>query len=90
MDQFVQSLQDGSLSVKQMQDCSPAALGRRTGRHEEALLLYLPGTKVNSRAALLKRMNRLVEISKLPPEEQAEPMKELDRGSRRTHCWCAR
>jgi hypothetical protein len=76
MDQFMQSLQDGSLSVKQFQGLmnGPNSKNRWAG---EEMLLYLPGTKVNSRAVLLERMNTMVEISKLPSEEQAGPMKEL-------------
>ena len=40
-------------------------------------MLYLPGSATNNRAALLERMNRLIEIYKLPPEEQAEPLKQM-------------
>jgi hypothetical protein len=74
MDQFMQTLQNGGTSVKQMQGllAGPARPGRKRG---EELLLYLPGTAVNSRAALLQRMTRVIEISKLPAEEQIEPLK---------------
>jgi hypothetical protein len=73
-DQFLQTLANGSTSVKQMQGFmgGPGQKGTRAG---EELLLYLPGTAVNSRAALLERMNRLIEIAKLPPDEQIEPLK---------------
>jgi hypothetical protein len=76
MDQFMQSLQDGSLSVKQFQGLMNGP-GSKNSWAGEQMLLYLPGTKVTSRAVLLERMNTMVEISKLPPEEQAGPMKEL-------------
>ncbi|HEX5270127.1 MAG TPA: hypothetical protein VFW33_06570, partial [Gemmataceae bacterium] len=74
MDQFMQSLQDGHLSIKQMQGMLAGGPNSR-GHTGEELLLYLPGTKVNARATLLERMNRMIEISKLPPEEQVEPLK---------------
>jgi hypothetical protein len=77
MDQFMQSLQSGSLSVRQMQGLLAGGTASKTSWAGEQMLLYLPGTKVTSRAILLERMNTMVEISKLPPEEQAGPLKEL-------------
>ena len=37
----------------------------------EESLLYLPGATKTSRALLLERMNKLVEIARLPPEAPA-------------------
>ncbi len=73
MDQFMQTLQEGRMSIKQMQGLLGS--GRSRGWTGEQILMYLPGSKVNARAALLERMSRLIEISKLPPEEQVEPLK---------------
>jgi hypothetical protein len=74
IDQFMQTLQNGSTSFKQMQGLL-AGPGRPRGWAGEEVLLFLPGAKVNARAALLERMTRRVEIAKLPPEEQVEPLK---------------
>jgi hypothetical protein len=82
MDQFMQSLQDGSTSVKQMQGLLNGP-GRQSSWFDQENLLYLPGTATTARAALLERMNRLIEISKLPAEEQAAPLEEFKASLRR-------
>jgi hypothetical protein len=75
-DCFVKSIQDGSTSVR-------AARGMLTGPGQSAplvgeeSLLYLPGAVTTSRAVLLERMNKVIEISKLPFAEQAAPLAEL-------------
>ncbi len=76
MDRLMQSLQDGGTSVKQMQGLLNSGSRRNGGWAGEELTLYLPGTVTNNRAALLERMNRMVEISKLPPGEQAARLDE--------------
>jgi hypothetical protein len=80
MDRLMQQLQNGGLSVtymKSMMRGSPTQQSRRWVGEEA--VLYLPGAVVNNRAALLDHMNKLVEISKLPPDEQAEPLEKLQR-----------
>ncbi len=77
MDQFMQTLQDGSTSVKQMQGLLNGGPRRNGGWAGEEIMLYLPGSATNNRAALLEEMNKLIEIYKLPPEEQVEPLKQL-------------
>jgi hypothetical protein len=77
MDRFMQALQRGDLSVKQMQGLTAGRPASSPRWFAEEKLLYLPGAVTNSRAAMLERMNRLVEISKLPPEEQAAPLAEM-------------
>jgi hypothetical protein len=76
MDRFMQALQSGDVSVKQMQGLTAAGAPTKRWFAEEKLL-YLPGAITNNRAALLERMNRLVEISKLPPEEQDARLAEM-------------
>jgi hypothetical protein len=75
-DQLLASVQAGQTPVKQLiappgtAPASKLALGRGS-------LLYLPGVVTGEREALLERMNRLVEITRLAPEEQAAALTEL-------------
>jgi hypothetical protein len=65
-DHLLESAQRGELTAQQMktQVGSPA-------------LLYLPGVIAGNRAATLEQMNKMVEISKLPPEQQGAAMAPL-------------
>ncbi len=76
-DLFMQSLQDGTTSVAQFKGLTAGPAARSGSWLDPNDLLYLPGTVTASRAALLDRMNKLIEISKLPVEEQAAPLAEL-------------
>jgi len=71
LDRLMQSLQDGSTSVKLMRGLTVGRPGQSRGWWGEEQLLYLPGMLTTNRAALLERMNQVVEIAALPPEEQA-------------------
>jgi len=71
VDRFMESLQDGSTSMKMMRGRTVARPGQALGWWAEEQLLYLPGVVTSNRAALLERMNQVVEIAALPPEEQA-------------------
>jgi len=84
MDRLMQSLQDGGTSVKMMKGLMSGGITQQQSRWGgEAALLYLPGAVTNNRGALLEHMNKLVEITRLPPEEQAERMEELEKSLRK-------
>ncbi len=71
LDQLMQSLQDGSTSVKLMRGLTAGRPGQARGWWPEEQLLYVPGMLTTNRAALLERLNQAVEIAGLPSEEQA-------------------
>jgi hypothetical protein len=73
-DQRLESLQRGTMTVQQMKAGTRVAPRLRVSRYD---LLYLPGVVSNNRAVQLERMNRLVEITKLPPHEQARALAEM-------------
>jgi hypothetical protein len=75
-DHLMESLQKGDMTVKQIIAATRGPLAKRAWVSKEDLL-YLPGVTANSRAAVLERMNKLVEITKLPPQEQADRLAEL-------------
>jgi hypothetical protein len=84
MDRLMGSLQDGGTSVKLMKGMMGGGITQQQNRwFGEEALLYLPGAVSNNRAALLEHMNKLIEISQLPPEEQAEPLEALQRSLRK-------
>jgi hypothetical protein len=84
MDRLMQALQDGDTSVKLMKGMLAGGITQQQKRWAgEEVLLYLPGAVTNNRAALLEYMNKLVEISKLPPVEQAERLEELEKSLRK-------
>jgi hypothetical protein len=83
LDQFMGTLQDGSTSIKRMQGLTKGGPSSGPkGWFAEENLLYLPGSITTNRAALLRRMTQLIEISKLPPDEQAGPLEEMKRSLR--------
>jgi hypothetical protein len=75
-DHLLESVQHGDMTVKQLLAATrgPGAKKSLLSKHD---LLYLPGVTANSRAATLERWNKLVEISKLPAQEQADRLAEL-------------
>jgi hypothetical protein len=75
-DHLLESVQRGETPVKQL---VASFSGGATSRFsfKRADLFYLPGAVAISRAAMLERMNKLVEASKLPPEQQSAPLAEL-------------
>jgi hypothetical protein len=83
MDRLMQTLQDGNTSVKQMKGLMAGGLTHQQGRWGETALLYIPGAVTSNRAVLLQYMNRLVEISQMPPEQQVEPLNDLERALRK-------
>ena len=83
MDRLMQALQDGNTSVKQMKGLMAGGITNQQGRWGETALLYIPGAVTSNRAVLLRYMNRLVEISQLPPEQQVEPLDDLERDLRK-------
>jgi hypothetical protein len=80
MDQFMDTLGKGGMSIKQVRGLlGPPGFMQQNNRWTgEEALLYLPGAISNNRAALLDHLNRMVEASKLPPEQQAAAAEEVN------------
>jgi hypothetical protein len=79
------AMMDGAMQAIQSGDLDPRFLfGLAGGRGSHGLfaLFQIPGLVKNIRAALLKHNNRFVEIAKLPVEQQAGPLKELEASQR--------
>jgi hypothetical protein len=80
LDRLMQTLQNGGTSVKMMKGLMSGGITNQRNRwFGEETLLYLPGAVSNNRAVLLDYMNKVVEISKLPPEQQADRLEELQK-----------
>jgi hypothetical protein len=75
-DRFLEAVGHGDMTIRQMVAAyrGPPTTRLWVGRDD---LLYLPGMVTDSRAALLERMTRLVELSRLSPPEQRGPLAEL-------------
>jgi len=73
-DRLLESVQHGKMSVKQMTAAGAPFSNLSLNRKSP---LYVPGVIALARANLLRLMNRLVEITSLPPEQQAAAFAEL-------------
>ena len=78
LDQLMQSLQDGSTSIKLFRGLTAGMPGQKRGWWPEEQLLYLPGVVTANRATLLERMNEAVDIAGLPSEEQGPRFQALE------------
>ena len=75
-DRLLEGCQTGKIKMTARQ---LVMLGRSDGDpvSAETLPLLSPAVVESQRAAMLRRMNRLVEIARLPPEQQEAPLKDL-------------
>jgi hypothetical protein len=71
LDRLMETIQSGKLSARDM-------FFRHTPSLEEYLMLWTPGSYKSQRAAMLRTMNRFVELAKLPPEQQRVPFQQLE------------
>jgi hypothetical protein len=78
MDRFLEALQKGEVKPAGVVKTMGWAQNGSPGPLNESLLLYLPGVVSTNRAALLRRMNEVVEAVKLPPPEQGERLKQIE------------
>jgi hypothetical protein len=76
IDAALQAIQDGDLDPRYAD--AILAGGGKGGFPGSAQLLRIPGMVKSIRTTLLKLNNRLVEIAKLPVEQQSGALKELD------------
>jgi len=77
MDGTMQAVQNGDITFAQLSKLlQDAPSDLRAFPHLQTVLVT--GSIRNQRAALLRWMNRAVEIAKLSPEEQKTPLKELE------------
>ncbi len=76
MDRLMEAIQKGDMKLNTLN-----GLGSGSGNVKpfgEHLLLYVPGAVAATRAAMLRRMNDVVEIAKLPAEQQEPRLKEWE------------
>jgi hypothetical protein len=79
MDRLLELLQTNKskLTPRQLVDLTGLSGSDRTFTPVESLALMVPAAVTRQRAAMLRHMNRFVEITKLPPEQQEAQFKEL-------------
>jgi hypothetical protein len=76
IDERMQAIENGELDPRTMVSSD------WTGQLQQ--LLYIPGVRKGTRASLLKSNNALVEVAKLPVEEQAVRLKQLQADKQQT------
>jgi hypothetical protein len=80
---FFEAIQRGDVSVTSVRNnlglmASVVGSGKQQTWLAEENLLYLPGVIANNRAALLERMNEMIEAQKLPAAERDRRMAEIE------------
>jgi hypothetical protein len=77
MDRLLEALQTGKIQKTARQYAMDCLTDGDPAVSVKTLPLLSPAVVVSQRAAMLRHMNRFVEIAKLPPEQQEAPLKEL-------------
>jgi hypothetical protein len=80
-DRFLAAIQSGQLKLSGKELAALSGSTSSASDHSwqmASLSVYLPGFISSQRAALLRHMTRAIEIAKLPPNQQAHEMEQLD------------
>jgi competence protein ComGC len=79
MDRLMETIQSGKTKLSARDMFSPAPFGDQSATSlGDELTLWTPGSYKSQRAAMLRYMNRAVELVKLPPEQQRVPFQQLE------------
>jgi hypothetical protein len=79
MDRFMEWLRTNGFSMRQMNALLSGGPVKQSGSWSgETAVLYLPGAITSNRAALLDHLNRMMEVSKHPIEQQMTAAEELN------------
>jgi hypothetical protein len=79
MDRLMETIQSGKTKLSARDMFSPAPFGDQSAPSlGDDLTLWTPGSYKSQRAAMLRYMNRCVELVKLPPEQQRVPFQQLE------------
>jgi type II secretory pathway pseudopilin PulG len=79
MDRLMETIQSGKTKLSALDMLSFDRLGDQSAPSlGDDLTLWTPGSYKSQRAAMLRYMNRCVELAKLPPEQQNAPFQQLE------------
>jgi hypothetical protein len=79
MDRLMEGVQSGKVKISTRDLFVTARFGGQSAPSlGDDLTLWTPGSYTSQRAAMLRYMNRYVELAKLPPEQQHAPFQQLE------------
>jgi hypothetical protein len=79
MDRLMETIQSGKTKLSARDLVVLAGMGEQSAPSlSDDLTLWTPGSYKSQRAAMLRYMNRSVELAKLPPEQQYAPFQQLE------------
>ena len=79
MDQLMETIQSGKTKISARDLAVTARFGEQSAPSlGDDLTLWTPGSYKSQRAAMLRYMNRYVELAKLPPEQRHAPIRQLE------------